>query len=350
VRTRISVATLLALAWLGPGCKKTPEATPAEAQANADADARAPAKGSLMAVAALGPLPTGPVAVVGDREIGLDRFRAIYDRKLAKFRNRGRKMTEHIDRQYRSSITERLVHQELLRLEAESRAIDYDENELAERMNKMRAGTIPWPKRLELRGESDDSLRELEIAKLRERAILELDVDLSIADEDIDAEYQRARESYNKNTDRLRIRRVVFETPGGADRKAVLATAHRVRELAMKPGADFLALGEKYSQSPLSGDMGLHRADRMPTGLADVVFDLEVGAVSEPVEIPEGFQLVKLVAKYPPGPLPKEAIADRLGASLEARKYMDEAKKLEKRLAEKYGVDNRMARALADAG
>jgi len=340
------LALALAAACLVLACSKAPDAASEETQAKPQPTQESAGQQSLMQLTALGPLPAGPAAVVGGKEIGLDQFRAIYDLKLARQAKKGRKLSKREDRHHRSSIAKRLIEQELLRREAEALGIEIDEKALSEVMRGMRDRSRDWNKDLERRAESEESLRQIEIAKMRELAILEKTVDLGILAKEIDEEYERIKPSYDKDTDRLKTARILFETRPGGDRAAALATARKVRALALKPGADFVALGKEHSQSPLTGEMGVMRADRMGKRLAAVLDGFEDGQITEPLETDQGYELIKLIKRYPPGPLPKEALESQIATSLAGRKRLDEGRKLLERLAEKYGVQDNMAKSV----
>jgi parvulin-like peptidyl-prolyl isomerase len=346
IRAQHRVLSFVAALLLAVGCSKSPGTTGKEAKAKSQPAQQSAEQKDLMQWAALGPLPSGPVAVVGGKEIGLDAFRAIYDLKLARHAKKGHKLPRRVDQRHRSSITRRLIEQELLRREAEALGIEIDEKTLSETMQRMRDRSRDWKKDLERRAESDASLRQIEIAKMREQAILEKTVDLGILAKEIDEEYERVKQSYDKNTDRLKAARIVFEVRHGDDKAPALAMAREVRAMALKPGADFIALGKEHSTSPLTGEMGIMRADRMGKRFAEAFAGFEDGQITEPLETETGYELLKLIKRYPPGPLPKEALESQLATSLAGRKKLEEGRKLLERLAHKYGVQDNMAKFL----
>jgi parvulin-like peptidyl-prolyl isomerase len=344
-----NVALLSILSFLlAAGCSKPPDAGRKGAKHGETRPAaeQTEKQEQLMRASSLGPLPAGPVAVVGGKEITLEAFRGIYDLKLARHERRGRVLPKRVDARHRRGITERLIRQELLRREAEALGIAVDDKDLGEIMEGTRSRSQDWDKDLERRGESNESLRQIEIAKMREEAILEKTVDLGISPKEIDEEYERVKPSYDKNTDRLKVARIMFEVKPDGDREAALAAAQKVRALALEPGADFIALGEEHAKGPLTGEMGLMRADRMGKRLAQALDGFADGQISEPLETEAGYELLKLIKRYPPGPLPREALASQLKVSLAGRKKLDEGRKLLERLAEKYGVQNNMAKTL----
>jgi len=351
VRANTIALSTLASFLVAAGCSKPPEAGGQGARQEDDKAKQEAAKQTdgqerLMRASSLGPLPAGPVAVVGGKEISLEAFREIYDLKLARQDKNGRVLPKRVDARHRRSITERLIRQELLRREAEALGVAIDDKKLGEIMDGMRNRSRDWEKDLERRGESEESLRQVEIAKMREEAILEKTVDFGITAKEIDEEFKRVEPSYDQNIDRLKVERIVFEVKPGGDRKEALAAARKVRELALKPDADFLALGKQHSKSPLTGEMGLMRADRMGQRLSEALDGFADGQISEPLEMETGYELLKLIKKYPPGPLPKEALAGQLEVSLAGRKKLEEGRKLLQQLAEKYGVQNNMTKSL----
>ena len=81
----------------------------------------------------LGPIPSGPIAKVGDVEIPSSAFREIYDLKVKKYADRAREIPYSADRRYRKSIAERLIFHEILRQEADALGVELDEAALKER-------------------------------------------------------------------------------------------------------------------------------------------------------------------------------------------------------------------------
>ena len=72
----------------------------------------------------LPPIPAGQVATVNGEPISSADFRAIYDLKLKKYRRKGDEIPQSSDRRYRKSITERLIYQKVVELEAKSLGVD----------------------------------------------------------------------------------------------------------------------------------------------------------------------------------------------------------------------------------
>ncbi|MCA9714929.1 MAG: peptidylprolyl isomerase [Myxococcales bacterium] len=315
----------------------------------------------------LGDLPD-PVARVGEKDITLLDFRTIYDLKVQKYKDRDREIPASADRRYRKSITDRLIYQEVLRQEAAAMGVTHDEKVLAEREAQQKRGIKDWDKHLKRRGETEQSLRDMYIAELLERALLEKTGALIVSPEEIDAEYEKVKPNYKSEQERVRAAHILI--PVGPERQhprpgekvpepteeekaqwkaEAMKKAEEVFALASAPDADFEALAKEHSVGPSAskgGDLGVFTKDRMVEPFSVAAFKLEVGQISKPVETKFGIHVIKLLGRYAPGDLPKEALEDQLKTRLEQRKLHQGRRDMKERLLEKYKVKNFMQDAL----
>lgn len=90
---------------------------------------------------------------------------------------------------------------------------------------------------------------------------------------------------------------VVLSTPSDSSRGLALAEAQRIRQLAAD-GDDFEELARRFSQDPGSkdqgGDLGWFRRGAMVEAFEDAAFGLRIDEISEPVETPFGFHIIKV--------------------------------------------------------
>ncbi|MGH7444352.1 MAG: peptidylprolyl isomerase [Longimicrobiales bacterium] len=133
---------------------------------------------------------------------------------------------------------------------------------------------------------------------LREQVI---QVDTMINDSVLLAEFQRRQPNAQ-----VRARHVLFRLPPNAtdtQRDSVVALARQVREQAVN-GADFAALAREHSEDPGSaaqgGDLGFFGRGQMVGPFEDAAFALEPGQVSDLVETPYGFHVIKLEERQLP--------------------------------------------------
>ncbi len=89
------------------------------------------------------------------------------------------------------------------------------------------------------------------------------------------------------------------------EEEAVHKKAMEIRALALKPKADFADLARKYSQEQPSGQNGgdvgwLREPDMMPS-VREVVQGMAENGVSQPLHVPDGWHILKLLAIKPAG-------------------------------------------------
>lgn len=319
-------------------------------------------------------LPTGPVATVGGVEIPQATFREIYDLKVKKYADRGREIPASADRRYRKSIVDRLIYHEVLKQEAEKLGVKYDEAALKEREEQQKRGIRDWDKHLERRGETEASLREMYIAELREKAILDKSGKLKVTPEEIEEDYQKIKGNWKSDQPRVRAAHILIpigpqkvaldphvepgtaeKGPEGTDEEKAKweaeakAKADELYKAVSAPGADFAAIAKEKSTGPSAakgGDIGIFTADRMAQEFSDVAFKMNIGDISQPVKTKFGFHIIKLSGKWPAGELPKEALEDQIVSRLEQRKLHQGRRELKDELLAKYTVVDNIAPTL----
>lgn len=150
-----------------------------------------------------------------------------------------------------------------------------------------------------------------------------------------DADYEAmARERYQLNRDRYMTPETIDVTHILVDRKT--RSKGEALELALELEArvnaspdDFEALVMQYSDDPSKAGnkgsfKGVKRGDMVPA-FEKRAFELAPGEVSEPVETPYGFHVIRLDAIHPPAPIPFEQV--RVGLEREMKKrHLDRAR------------------------
>jgi parvulin-like peptidyl-prolyl isomerase len=312
--------------------------------------------------AALPPLPTGDMAVVGATKIPMTEFLAIYELKIAKYAERGRAVPQSADRRYRRSISERLVLALLLAQEMKRLGLSHDPAALATRREAQRKGIADWSKHLQRRGETDASLEPLLLAELREDAILEHEGKLAVSASEIAADYDRIKDNWRSAKPRRRASHILVTIdpsagattgtpPTAKDEAKAKARADELYREATAPGADFAALARAHSSGPSAskgGDIGIFTHDRMAEPFSDEAFKMKVGAVSKPVKTKFGFHIIKLTGSWPPGVLPQSALQDQIVDRLRQRKLHQGRRALRERLTAAATIDNHVVSGLPE--
>ncbi len=354
--------SVVCLSLAAPACSKPADPVKAEAK---DVN-QIPGAADAKAGGELGALPD-PVALINGKPVTLAEFKTIYDLKVQKYAERGREIPPSADRRYRKSITERLIYQEILRQEAEARGVKPNEAELAERETQQKQGIKDWDKHLVRRGETEKSLRDMYVAEIVEKQLLEAEGKLKVTDAEIDEEYEKIKPNYKSDAERVQASHILIPIgpqpaagsaekppePSPEDKKKwtaeAMARAEELYKKATAPGADFAALAKENSIGPSAdkgGDLGVFTKDRMVEEFSAVAFKLKPGEISKPVETKFGVHVIKLIAKYPPGDLPKEALVEQIRERLGQRKLHQGRRDLKEALLAKYKVENKMEEAL----
>ncbi len=290
-------------------------------------------------------------AKVGGVDIPLSAYKSIYDLKVKKYADRGRTIPETADRRYRRSIAQRLVYQECLRQRAQSLGVEADPAEIAARGEQQRKGIHDFAKHLERRGETEQSLRDMIIAELRERAILESAGHLEPSKAEIEADYATIKSDWDSPKERVRASHILVplaEATGGTSAAALeaeaKAKAQRIHGLVTAPGADFAALAQEHSQGPSAakgGDIGIFSEERMAEEFSAAAFSLEVGKISEPVKTKFGYHIILLTGRWPPGPLPLSALEDQIRDRLRQRNLHEHRRTLKTEVLDRCTVEHR---------
>ncbi|HEU5209757.1 MAG TPA: peptidylprolyl isomerase [Longimicrobiales bacterium] len=133
---------------------------------------------------------------------------------------------------------------------------------------------------------------------LREKVI---EVDTVISDSVLQAEFQQRQPNAQ-----VRARHVLFRVPENAtqqQRDSVIALARSVREQAVT-GSDFAELARQHSQDPgtaaQGGDLGFFGRGQMVGPFEEAAFSLEPGQISDLVETPYGFHIIKVEERQLP--------------------------------------------------
>lgn len=297
--------------------------------------------------------------MVGDVEIPYSEFAAVYELKVAKYTSRGREIPASADRRYRESISQRLIQQEMLRQEASARGVAYDPKALAEREGRQQRGIRDWPQHLARRGESEESLRDMNIADLLEMEILQSAGELEVTADEVRADYAAIRANWRSDRRRVRashilvrirpanVERELEPTPAQKKRweQEAKATALAIHAEVTQPGADFAATAREKSVGPSAshgGDIGIFTADRMVENFSRVAFGMKVGQISKPLRTKFGYHVILLTGAWPAGELPLEALEDQIRSRLRQRKLHQGRRALRERLEATYEVLDNM--------
>src|SRR5262249_26857140 len=151
----------------------------------------------------------------------------------------------------------------------------------------------------------------------------------NVTDQEIADYYNEHKEQRFTDPEQVRARHILVKVDGGAS-DAVKAAARKKAEDLLKrvrAGEDFATLAKKNSDDSGSadkgGDLGVFPHGKMVPAFDTAVFALEPGAVSEVVETPFGFHIIKLEEHLAGGPRPLHAARDEIGNTLKRNQALE---------------------------
>ena len=188
-----------------------------------------------------------------------------------------------------------------------ARALGYDMNKMGEAYLKgfMKQEKIADEHELERMAQQDG----MTVKEIRERLIelyapgdvidMEVANRISVSESEIDAYYKENRAKFHVEGE-VTIREIVLLADDDARRAARREEARAIHRRATAGNEDFATLAREFSEvgtSELGGRIGpVQRAD-LASNLADLAFTLPVGTVSEMMETPYGFHILKVESR-----------------------------------------------------
>lgn len=119
-----------------------------------------------------------------------------------------------------------------------------------------------------------------------------------VEDSEVEAFFQDQRASMGNRPSTVEFTQIIVPTtPSDSAKEAARAEAERIRQLALE-GEDFADLAKRFSQEPgaqeSGGDLGWFRRGEMVEAFEDAAFQLPAGQISQVVETPFGFHVIKV--------------------------------------------------------
>lgn len=253
-----------------------------------------PKRASWIAKATHEPARPDAIATVGDQIVPRASWDAIVHLKIAKYIERGRKPPETALRRYQTSIAQRLVGEEIVRQEAAAKGVTHDPVALRRRTAMMRRGIDDWPKHLERRGETDETLRGMYVAELLELALTEAEAPIEVSQEEVSAYYCRQRQTWTSTKER---RLLTFWWPASPE------IAEQVRTALSRSGATVEQVLEQYP------DVAAFPHQLHEVGEGELSSAIDSAEVGVPTIVPEGeggLAVIFVEHSLPPGTLPSK--------------------------------------------
>jgi peptidyl-prolyl cis-trans isomerase C len=225
------------------------------------------------------------------------------------------------DRVYRG-VLDQLIAYRLLMQETKSRNIDVPEAEVDARIAQIKQqfpSEDEFKKQLAQRKMTVEQLREDAKSDMRVAKMLEAEVNTKVAvqPDDVNTFYQQNPEKFQQ-PERVRASHILIRTDEKADAKAKEAAKAKAADLLkqVKDGKDFAELAKQHSQDPGSavkgGDLGFFQKGQMVGAFERAAFALKPGEVSDIVETPFGFHIIKGAEKQAARTVPIDEVKPQI--------------------------------------
>jgi len=282
------------------------------------------------------------VAVVNDDVITQYELESTVEGILKRFdRNIRPEDRDRIAAEAKKAIIGKMIDELLLKQEARRLGIAVREEEVAnaiqETLKRRNASMDDLQQALAREGSSYERYRDSIRADLIKTRIMQREIRqrVSVTNEEIGAYYQEHRDEYEG---KLRVRLQMISVPVPADGEPRVKAEQRAKAEAIlkriRAGEPFEALANETRQGPAQagGDIGYVEKGTMHPSIDEVAFSIKPGEVSDIIETPQGFAIIRAFDRRGGGSLSVKATRE----DVEDRLYrMKMEKKFEEWLAER---------------
>jgi peptidyl-prolyl cis-trans isomerase C len=313
------LVTVLAV-W---GCSKsTPAAASVSQSSGAAASGQAPAQAAAQTPAVTPPKPVPAqlpevVARVNGETIG----KAEFENAVRSLEGRaGRAVpADQRDRVYRG-ILDQLIGYRLLIQETKARKVaifDADVDARLAQIRKQFPSDEAFKQTLAQQKMSEAQLREDARNDMLVSKMLDVEIQIAVQPQDVTAFYQQNPDKFQQG-ERVRASHILIRLPEKTDEKIKGEARTKAAEVLkqVKSGQDFAALAKQHSQDPGSapngGDLGYFQQGQMVGAFERVAFDLKPGEVSDLVETPFGFHIIKVADKQAARTVPIDEVRPQI--------------------------------------
>jgi len=240
------------------------------------------------------------------------------------------------DEEIRKRAAEKVIERVLLEVTAEREGIRISgedvESQLAQIMSTFPSEMV-FDERLARNGFTRDSFRKQIEISLGITVLIDKHMD-TVAEPDED----ECRKYYDKNMLQfwspelvkashilLRVEETDSESEKLTKRLRLEGILEEVRQ-----GGDFAELAEMYSDGPSApkgGDLGFFKRGAMVKPFEEAAFALEIGEVSDVVETPFGFHIIKVTERQPESYTPFDEVKKNIAELITKRRYEKDLKR-----------------------
>ena len=264
-----------------------------------------------------GPMPTEAAAVVNGVTVPRKALLDVVQAVIAQLDDIPDTATTE---KYRRQALDSLIDFELLYQDGVARNLTVTQADLAAEV-KQTEKSFPSPKAyqdaLAAKGLTKADIEQETRRALVVRRMLQDVVwpGVTASDEQIQRYYQEHKADFDHPA-QIRVSYILLPAKKDAADRAKVRTSAAALAARARAGGDFAALAVAESKDPATaqkgGDLGYISRGTMGEAFDQVAFSLAEGQVSDPVETPSGFAVIKVVGKREAGVSPLEEVRSRI--------------------------------------
>ncbi len=229
------------------------------------------------------------------------------------------------------AVIDDLINQTIFDQEVEKQNIQITDEDLARSINTVvsqnRTTLDGFKDTLSKKGISFDEYRKKLKAQLQKDEFVKKTIypRIRISDHDVE-EYYNKHVDYYKGYDQIRFLEI-FLTPDEVPTGTSLEPLAGKIEGDLKKGASFGEMAKKYSHGAFAssgGDSGILKISEMKSDLVNILLQLKLGIISDPLETDQGIFIFKVTELTGPHPRPMAEVADTIREQLGQERVNDE--------------------------
>jgi peptidyl-prolyl cis-trans isomerase C len=285
------------------------------------------------------PAKPGIAAKVNDHVITTEELDFFLNRVLSrlKARNQGQEVPPERIAEIRKDLLNRLITQEILLQEAQKQNVTVSEAEINEAVTSIQnQGTD-----VELDKLKPLVTKNLIVDKLVQQNIISK---IEISDQQAE-EYYKGKEEQFKHPEQVKASHILIRVnPNDPPEKKEEAKKKINQVLSeAKSGKDFTELAKKYSEEPgaaeTGGDLGYFGRGAMVPPFEEAAFKLKTGEISDIVETPFGYHIIKLTDRREAGVTPFPEVKEDIKSNLKQERIREEVTKWIEELKSKAKIE-----------
>lgn len=276
--------------------------------------------------------PDAPIATVNGNPITkgeFDRSLQAFLANLQRFQRTAPGKAPEVTEKMKQDVLDQLVDRELLYEESTKFPVEDADKQVAEEFEKIQSrfpDAAAFQKAYESEGLTEAGLKDLLGRQVSVRNYVEKQIvpQVSVPEEDVAKFYEENQEKF-KVPEQVRCSHILIRVLPTATAEEKEAARKKAQDIQVRcaAGEDFAALAKEFSEDPGSGpsggDLGFFARDRMVKPFAEAAFALKVGEVSEVVESPYGFHIIKMTERKDASQRSLDDVKDQIESYLKAQ-------------------------------